>query len=85
MIGGRDNHVYVSVVAAKEMARMIGWVPPGEHKQALKRLAEAEDQLAQAQEQISVLERKFDAIDVLASAGFQARKKAGRPPKEVAA
>jgi hypothetical protein len=32
--------------------------------------------------QLAALEQKFDAIDVLASAGFVARKKTGRRPTE---
>ena len=81
---GFEQHVYVSVKAVKEMARMIGWVGPGDYN----RIVSEANKLARTIEDLTVerdeLQKRFDAIDVLASADFRARNKAGRPRKETA-
>jgi hypothetical protein len=79
---GPDDHVYLSGTAVTECAKMIGWVPPGEIRQARTELAGVQAELVEARRQLADLQRQFDAIDVLASRGFVERKRPGRPPKE---
>lgn len=80
---GPDDHVYLSGTAVAECAKMIGWVPPGEIRQARAELAGVQAALEQERRNALELQRRLDAIDVIESEGFRARKKAGRPPKEV--
>lgn len=80
---GPDDHVYLSGTAVTECAKMIGWVPPGEIRQARAELAGVQAQLEQERRNVLELQRRLDAIDVIESEGFRARKKAGRPSKEV--
>lgn len=76
-----DPHIYVSVEAVEVMARELGWVGPEEHAAVLDRVAALEAELAQEQARAGELQATFDAIDVLESKGFRARKKPGRPAK----
>lgn len=75
---GWDNHVYISVEAVEEMARMIGWaprptVPPAEKEKARIAQLEAEKlQLAQV----------VDAVEILKNNGFSAKQ--GRTRKAAA-
>lgn len=80
---GFDNHVYVSVAAVREMARLpqVDMVAGEELRDALDELAQLRRRLAQLEDEVADLNRDFEAIDVLASRGFQARKKPGRPVK----
>lgn len=80
---GPDDHVYLSGTAVTECAKMIGWVPPGEIRQARAELAGVQAQLEQERRNVLELQRRLDAIDVIESEGFRARKKAGRPSREV--
>jgi hypothetical protein len=81
-INGWDPHIYISVEAVEEMARMIGWQPAHVQKGHAAKVAELEDRLARSEATKTDLERAFMAIDVLASRDFVARKKPGRPPNE---
>lgn len=83
-LDGRDNHVYLSGTAVKQMAGMLGWVPPGEVKALLREIEALKALLVDAQAETTDLRKRFDAIDVLASQGFRERKKPGRPVKEPA-
>lgn len=74
-----DSHVYISVVAAQEMARMLDWAPPED-------VAELKQALAASLLRVEELERERDealafkqAVDTIESADFRARKKSGRP------
>lgn len=74
-----DSHVYVSVVAAREMARMLGYHSP-EAMQAVQEVCENQRaELELAREEIERLEVVLGAIDTLESRDFRARKKPGRP------
>lgn len=80
---GPDDHVYLSGTAVTLCAKMIGWVPPGEIRQVRAELTGVKATLEQERRNALELQRRLDAIDVIESEGFRARKKAGRPPKEV--
>lgn len=79
---GFDNHVYVSVVAAEQMARMVGWVPGRDLKAVEAERDEALADLAAVREELASAERHLEAVDLLESRGFTARKKPGRPKRE---
>lgn len=79
---GPDDHVYLSRTAVLEAAKLFGWVPPGEVKAAKLEVARLEIERDAALQEAVSLRKSFEAIDVLASQGYQARKKPGRPLKE---
>ena len=80
------DHAYCSVVAAEEMARFLGWVPPDvvrHHEQTViglqERIGELEACLAEA-------ERFREAAEyTLNQFGATVKKKPGRKPKEAVA
>jgi hypothetical protein len=67
---GYDNHVYVSVKAVREMARMVGMVGQGEYRAALERVVTLEAQLKDAAEENDALRNQFEAIDTLRKVGL---------------
>ena len=69
-LNGYDNHVYVSVKAVREMARMVGMVSHGEYQAALERVATLEAQLRDAAEENDALRSQFEAIDTLRKVGL---------------
>ncbi len=77
--GRFDKHIYVSVVGARELARVIGYVDPADLE---ARVAELEALLAAQAEELALANRQLDAIDVMESADFRARRKPGRPAKQ---
>jgi hypothetical protein len=79
LIGGLDNHVYVSRVAVGEMARMFGWVQGHELKAAVAEKDQALDRVAELERDLADAHRNLDAVDQLVSAGYATRKKPGRP------
>lgn len=77
-----DPHVYVSVVAVKEMAAQLGYVPPEDHGAKCVEVEELKLALDHLLAESAEAARKLEAIDVIESAGFRARKKAGRKPQQ---
>ncbi len=76
--GRWDQHVYVSVVAVREMAAMVGMVDPADLVAELAAVRAANVEL---EVELAEADRRLEAVDIMESAGFTARKKAGRPPK----
>ena len=73
-----DCHVYVSLVALREMNKVMGWDP--EAVPTLQaRIRELEHELTAEQNRNTELEAVLDSIDVLEGADFRARRKTGRP------
>lgn len=74
----KDSHVYVSVAAVEQMARMVGFVHPAfleaEVDRLLRELKVVQDQLAEADKELA-------AIDVLKNRGYVPARSAGRPRK----
>lgn len=66
-----DPRVYLSVSYIEEMARKLGMEYPPSQEQV--------DEVLELKEQLKEAERQLQAIDVMESAGFVARKKPGRP------
>jgi hypothetical protein len=79
---GFDNHVYISVVAAEEMARMVGFIPGKERTRVQAELDQALARVTELERDLSEAERHLEAVDLLESRGFTARKKPGRPKRE---
>jgi hypothetical protein len=79
---GFDNHVYVSIEAVEQMALKRGWSSPEDVKAMRTEFETLERECERLREENADLNREFEAIDVLASRGFVARKKPGRKPKE---
>lgn len=81
MLGGGDGrfdqHVYVSVVAARELAGVIGWIDPSTLEVLV---AEQAQRIAALDAELTEANRQLDAIDALESAGYRSRKKPGRKP-----
>lgn len=72
---------YVSVVALEEMAREIGWYPPGEQQAYDRVLAVKDTEIRGLREQLEAAEQKLAAVQVLKEAGYTAGRKPGRPRK----
>jgi hypothetical protein len=81
---GFENRVYVSEPAVKDMGKMLGFPSLEEHEELKSRVEELERELALTRDQLEDADSRLDAIDLLESANFTARKKPGRPRKEAA-
>jgi hypothetical protein len=82
---GWDPHVYVSVEAVKEMARLIGWQPSTVlqgHKQKVETLQRKLEGLEAENEALS---EQLAAVHTLKQNGYTASKRVGRPPNQKAA
>jgi len=76
-----DGRVYVSVVAAEQMAKFMGWTPKNQDA-GLKRELEAEKQEnARLGEVVADLEAQLAAVAVLKNGSFKQQGAPGRPPK----
>jgi hypothetical protein len=82
ILSGWDSKAAISVRFARALARELGYVHPDDHQRVLDELADHKAECAELADQVEALNDRFEAIDVLASAGFQARKKPGRKPGE---
>lgn len=77
-----DPHIYLSDHAIREAIRVLGWATPEEHAALQHQAAELAGRVAELEDQLTEAERFADAIDVIESREFRARKKPGRPKKE---
>lgn len=73
--------VYISVVGAREIAKVIRYVPAAAVVAAEDRVAGLEAELAQTRAELATAERELEAVHVLESKGYTSRKKPGRPSK----
>lgn len=80
-LGGVDPHVYVSVKAVREMARLLGYKTAGEHQEVLDALAEADRRVEVLEAELAEADKTAAAIDRLQRVGYRAQKKPGRKPK----
>lgn len=78
-LSGWDPKAAISASYARSLARELGYVHPDDHARLLAENDQLATELAEARTELAEMDAKFDAIDLLASAGFQARKKPGRP------
>lgn len=79
---GFDNRVYVSDIGCRELMRVFGFATPEQHAETVQERDLLRADLATTQAELADLKERFDAIDVLASADFVARKKPGRKPAQ---
>jgi hypothetical protein len=79
VLSGWDPSAAISASYLRQEARALGMFDAATHQNALDEIEDLKDQLATVTAERDQLHAKFEAIDVLASAGFQARKKPGRP------
>lgn len=78
---GWDPHVYVSVQAVKEMARLIGWGP----RLTNPELGRLRARVAELEAQVTARDEQIAAFGVLKQAGVvQEKRPPGRPPKQKA-
>lgn len=76
-----DPRMYVSHGGVLTAARIFGYDIPALVARA-EQASELEDELARERVKVANLEDRFNAIDVLASADFRARKRPGAKPKQ---
>jgi hypothetical protein len=82
------EHVYLSDHAIREAIRLLDWATPEEHDALKRQTAELAHRVMELEEQLTEMEGVVGAIDVIESADFRARRRAGRPkkrPEETAA
>jgi hypothetical protein len=79
VLSGWDPTAAISVSYARSLARELGYVHPDDHAQAIRDRDEARSEASRYAGEALRLQSKLDAIDVIESEGFRARKKAGRP------
>ena len=77
------NHIYVSVVAVKDMARKLNWISDTEAGELRAQIHQLEQERDEAIARADAAEAVVDAIDVIESEAFRARKKRGPKPREV--
>jgi hypothetical protein len=76
-----DPRVYVSGKGAAALAAFINWTDPTTRWELDTRIAELERDAKDLREQLAEADKQLGAIDILASKGWQDRKKTGRPMK----
>lgn len=75
---GFDNRVYVSDIGCRELMRVFGYATPEQHAETVRERDLLKADLETSRRELEEMRERFDAIDVLASADFVARKKPGR-------
>lgn len=78
-----DGHVYVSVVAAEQMAAALGWAP-GDTNVLKAKNRELEDALAMKDDELTGLREQLGAVQILKNNGFAQTRPPGRPKKVAA-
>lgn len=81
---GWDPHVYISVEAVEEMARMVGWQPNHVQQGHQQAVAALKVQLEDAHAENARLAEQLDAVKVLKNGGFAQANPPGRPKKVAA-
>jgi regulator of replication initiation timing len=81
-----EEHVYIHEASLREAAReMLGWSSPSEVQALQRQVSELREECGVLALELSEMRKRWDALDVIESEGFRARKKPGRPPKEAVA
>jgi hypothetical protein len=81
---GRDPHVYVSVDAVEQMARMVGWQPAFVLDDFRRQIADLKGELEALKAIVAQRDEQLDAVKVLKNAGFAQQGVPGRPRKAAA-
>lgn len=78
------EHVYISDAGAEAVARMLGWVPPGELRQARAEVEVLKLEVERLQEEVREADRFAEAAEyTLGRFGQKVQRKPGRPKKKV--
>jgi hypothetical protein len=80
MSSPKDSHVYVSIAAVELMAQKHGWHSPETVSGIEAQLEAYKHRCAALEDEVQTLNKEFEAIDLLESAGYTSRKKPGRKP-----
>jgi hypothetical protein len=79
-LAGFDNHVYVSVVAVREILRELKWPQPEDHAEALRTIDALQHQVVQLEDQVREADRFAEAAEyTLGRFGTKVQRKPGRP------
>lgn len=77
-----QGRVYIRVEFVKDLGRLVGMVDVAELDAVLGQVERLEGQVAELEGELEESRRFRDALDVIESEGFRARRKPGRPRKE---
>lgn len=81
VLQGRDPAIYVAASSVRAMALLFGFATP-EEKQELEGLVrELGQRVEDLEADLRQADYQLNAIEVLRNVGFEAKKRAGRPPK----
>lgn len=83
--GSHIHRVYIAAATVEDRARAQGWISPSEAALMANENRHLAEQLAQATEELDAMETVVNAIDVIESADFRARKRPGRQKQAQAA
>lgn len=82
-IAAFDGHVYVSVVAARQMAEYMGWQPAGQNAREIEALqgekVALEARVADLETERDELMGQLAAVDTLRNGAFVNASRGGRP------
>lgn len=76
-----DPRIYVSVSWVEEMAAKLGWLSPDEAGELRAECDALGGQVLDLEDELARADAALDAIDVIESRDFRARKKPGRPKR----
>jgi hypothetical protein len=74
--------IFLSRAALVECAKEVGWVDPVDHAAVSAERDDLRRELQDVREQLEERDRAWDALDVIESQGFTARKRRGPKPKK---
>jgi hypothetical protein len=77
--GANLHRVYVAVSTIEDLARREGWISRDDAQELRQHVASLVRETGELRAEVALAQGKLDAIDVIESEGFRARKKAGRP------
>ncbi len=75
---GVDPHAYISIQAIEDIATYLGYLAPAENERMCSDLASAHEEIIKLEQEIKEADEVINAIDVIESREFRARKKPGR-------
>jgi hypothetical protein len=76
---GWNDRVYLSETAVRQMWELLRFPSPQAYEAMVERVEKAEALVVDLDERLVAAEARLAAVDILESADFTARKKAGRP------
>lgn len=84
VLGGWDPQICVSVTGVRELMRVCEFPSPEAHQEVVAERDALLTQVAELEGEIGRLEAFADAVDVIESRDFRARRKPGRKPQKEA-